>query len=79
MELLNLQSSLQPEIQAKQTISEELRKTRSELIAAQTFNSSWHKFEILSHDMKGKESEIYELQSKLELGERTSVLERPSS
>jgi hypothetical protein len=35
MELLNLQSSLQSEIQAKQAISEELSKTRSELIAAQ--------------------------------------------
>jgi hypothetical protein len=28
-----------------------------------------HKFEILSHDMKGKESQIKELQSKLESGE----------
>lgn len=35
MELLNLQSSLQSELQAKQTISEDLSKTRSELIAAQ--------------------------------------------
>lgn len=35
MELLNLQSSLQSEIQAKQAISEELTKTRSELIAVQ--------------------------------------------
>jgi hypothetical protein len=35
MELLNLQSSLQSEIQAKQAINEELSKTRSELIAAQ--------------------------------------------
>lgn len=35
MELLNLQSSLQSEIQAKQAIGEELSKTRSDLIAAQ--------------------------------------------
>lgn len=35
MELLNLQSSLQSEIQAKQSISEELSKTRAEYIAAQ--------------------------------------------
>jgi serine/threonine-protein kinase MRCK len=35
MELLNLQSSLQSEIHAKQAISEELSKTRSDLIAAQ--------------------------------------------
>lgn len=39
MELLNLQSSLQSEIQAKQSISEELSKTRSELIAMQKYVS----------------------------------------
>lgn len=37
MELLNLQSSLQSEIQAKQTISEDLSKTRAELLAAQKY------------------------------------------
>lgn len=35
MELLNLQSSLQSEIQAKATISDELSRTRAELVAAQ--------------------------------------------
>lgn len=35
MELLNLQSSLQSEIQAKQAISEDLSKTREALLAAQ--------------------------------------------
>ncbi|CAD1468579.1 unnamed protein product [Heterotrigona itama] len=40
MELLNLQSSLQSEIQAKQAISEELTKTRSDLIAAQKLQSA---------------------------------------
>lgn len=35
MELLNLQSSLQSEIQAKAAISEELSRTRAELVAAQ--------------------------------------------
>lgn len=35
MELLNLQSSLQSEIQAKQAINEELSKTREALLAAQ--------------------------------------------
>ena len=35
MELLNLQSSLNSEIQAKQAISEELSKVRAELVAAQ--------------------------------------------
>lgn len=37
MELLNLQSSLQSEIQAKQTISEDLSKTREALLAAQKY------------------------------------------
>ena len=35
MELLNLQSSLQSEIQAKASISEELSRTRAELVATQ--------------------------------------------
>lgn len=35
MELLNLQSSLQSEIQAKAAISEELSRTRADLVAAQ--------------------------------------------
>jgi serine/threonine-protein kinase MRCK len=35
MELLNLQSSLQSEIQAKATINDELSRTRAELINAQ--------------------------------------------
>lgn len=37
MELLNLQSSLQSEIQAKQAISEDLSKTREALLAAQKY------------------------------------------
>lgn len=37
MELLNLQSSLQSEIQAKAMISEELSRTRAELVAAQKY------------------------------------------
>lgn len=35
MELLNLQSSLNSEIQAKQVISEELSKVRADLVASQ--------------------------------------------
>lgn len=35
MELLNLQSSLQSEIQAKAAISEELSRTRADLVASQ--------------------------------------------
>lgn len=41
MELLNLQSSLQSEIQAKAAISEELSRTRADLIAAQKYGSYW--------------------------------------
>lgn len=37
MELLNLQSSLQSEIQAKAAISEELSRTRADLVAAQKY------------------------------------------
>lgn len=37
MELLNLQSSLQSEIQAKAQISDELSRTRAELVAAQKY------------------------------------------
>ncbi|KAJ9576946.1 hypothetical protein L9F63_006472, partial [Diploptera punctata] len=78
MELLNLQSSLQAEIQAKQAISEELSKTRSELIAAQKeLRDFRQRFESLSHDVKRKEMQIKELQTRLESGE--GFLERPSS
>lgn len=38
MELLNLQSSLQSEIQAKAQISEELSRTRADLVAAQKYD-----------------------------------------
>ncbi|XP_037947588.1 serine/threonine-protein kinase Genghis Khan isoform X3 [Teleopsis dalmanni] len=55
MELLNLQSSLQTEIQAKATISEELSKTRAELIATQ---------KDLHESRKRCESAITELQHK---------------
>lgn len=37
MELLNLQSSLQSEIQAKAAISEELSRIRADLVAAQKY------------------------------------------
>lgn len=41
MELLNLQSSLQSEIQAKAAISEELSRTRADLVAAQKYFIKW--------------------------------------
>ncbi|KAE8752370.1 hypothetical protein FOCC_FOCC000842 [Frankliniella occidentalis] len=78
MELLNLQSSLQSEIQAKQAISEELSKTRSELIAAQKeLRDVRQRLDNLAHDVKRKESQVKELQSRLDSGE--GFLERPSS
>ncbi|XP_049786774.1 serine/threonine-protein kinase Genghis Khan [Schistocerca cancellata] len=78
MELLNLQSSLQSEIQAKQAISEELTKTRSELIAAQKeLRDLRQRYDTLSHEVKRKEIQIKELQSRLESGE--PFLDRPSS
>ncbi|XP_043282570.1 serine/threonine-protein kinase Genghis Khan isoform X2 [Venturia canescens] len=78
MELLNLQSSLQSEIQAKQAISEELTKTRSDLIAAQKeLRDSRQRLDSMSHDMKRKEIQIKELQSRLDSGD--GFLERPTS
>lgn len=41
MELLNLQSSLQSEIQAKAAIAEELSRTRADLVAAQKYDAEW--------------------------------------
>ncbi|KAG7206780.1 hypothetical protein KM043_000694 [Ampulex compressa] len=70
MELLNLQSSLQSEIQAKQAISEELTKTRSDLIAAQKeLRDFRQRFDTLSHEMKRKEMQIKELQARLDTGD----------
>lgn len=95
MELLNLQSSLQSEIQAKQAISEELTKTRSDLIASQKYvlqlNNNDNKIiemfflsttficrelrdfkqrlDCVSHEMKRKELQIKELQTRLETGD----------
>lgn len=40
MELLNLQSSLQSEIQAKAAIAEELSRTRADLVAAQKYDAA---------------------------------------
>ncbi|XP_043483679.1 serine/threonine-protein kinase Genghis Khan [Leptopilina heterotoma] len=78
MELLNLQSSLQSEIQAKQAISEELTKTRSDLIAAQKeLRDFKQRLDCVSHEMKRKELQIKELQTRLETGD--SFLERPTS
>ncbi|XP_066587134.1 serine/threonine-protein kinase Genghis Khan isoform X2 [Prorops nasuta] len=78
MELLNLQSSLQSEIQAKQAISEELTKTRSELIAAQKeLRDFRQRLDSMSHEIKRKEMQIKDLQSRLDNGD--GFLERPTS
>lgn len=70
MELLNLQSSLNSEIQAKTQISEELSKTRSELIAAQKeIRDYHHKLETISLDMKRKEVQLKDLQSRIDSGD----------
>lgn len=70
MELLNLQSSLQSEIQAKQTISEDLSKTRAELLAAQKELRDYkQQNEFLAVDMKRKEKQMKDLQQRLESGE----------
>ncbi|KAK9299155.1 hypothetical protein QLX08_007770 [Tetragonisca angustula] len=79
MELLNLQSSLQSEIQAKQAISEELTKTRSDLIAAQKeLRDFRQRFDTLTHEIKRKEMQIKELQTRLDAGDG-SVLSSKTS
>ncbi|KAJ8679289.1 hypothetical protein QAD02_015076 [Eretmocerus hayati] len=78
MELLNLQSSLQSEIHAKQTISEELTKTRSDLIAAQKeLRDFRQRLDSMSHEMKRKEMQIKDLQNRVDSGD--GFLERPTS
>ncbi|XP_078043911.1 serine/threonine-protein kinase gek isoform X1 [Augochlora pura] len=78
MELLNLQSSLQSEIQAKQAISEELTKTRSDLIAAQKeLRDFRQRYDTVTHEIKRKEMQIKELQARLDTGD--GFLERPTS
>ncbi|XP_054256943.1 serine/threonine-protein kinase MRCK alpha-like isoform X2 [Macrosteles quadrilineatus] len=90
MELLNLQSSLQSEIQAKTAISEELSKTRSDLVASQKeLRDFRQRYDSISHELKRKEMQIKELQGRLDSGEgcveirlasqHLRILERPSS
>ncbi|XP_031622666.1 serine/threonine-protein kinase Genghis Khan isoform X2 [Contarinia nasturtii] len=78
MELLNLQSSLQSEIQAKAAISEELSRTRADLIAAQKdLRETRQRFDSVGGEIKRKDNQIRELQQRLEVNE--GFLERPSS
>ncbi|XP_017472500.1 PREDICTED: serine/threonine-protein kinase Genghis Khan isoform X2 [Rhagoletis zephyria] len=70
MELLNLQSSLQAEIQAKTLISEELSRTRAELIATQKdLRESRNRCDSALHELHHKENEIRDIQKSLETSE----------
>ncbi|XP_058118142.1 serine/threonine-protein kinase Genghis Khan isoform X3 [Anopheles coustani] len=74
MELLNLQSSLQNEIQAKAVISEELTRTRTDLVAAQKDLLETRQIcESIGSELKRKESMIKELQQRLESNEGLTV------
>lgn len=76
MELLNLQSSLQSEIQAKQSIAGELSQCRSELIASQKAVSELRQtVEHLSIDNRVKDQQLRDMKQRVS----TDFLERPSS
>ncbi|UYV73630.1 gek [Cordylochernes scorpioides] len=79
MELLNLQSSLQSEIQAKQAVSEELSRVRADMVAMQNrdFRELQQRLEFARKDNFKKESHIRDLQMKLESVD--GYLDRPSS
>lgn len=63
MELLNLQSALQREIQAKAFIAEELSQTRAELISTQKEACDYKKrCDSILYDLKKKETELRDLQ-----------------
>lgn len=70
MELLNLQSSLQNEIQAKALISEELTRTRTDLVSAQKdLRETRQICESIGIELKRKDGQIKELQQRLETNE----------
>ncbi|XP_054720162.1 serine/threonine-protein kinase MRCK alpha-like [Uloborus diversus] len=67
MELLNLQSSLNSEIQAKQAIADELSKVRAEIVAVQKeLKETKQKVDRLKSESNKKETLIRELQQKLD-------------
>ncbi|GFR09549.1 hypothetical protein TNCT_340201, partial [Trichonephila clavata] len=67
MELLNLQSSLNSEIQAKQSIADELSKVRAELVSVQKeLKETKQKVENVKNDSSKKDNLIRELQQKLD-------------
>jgi len=70
MEILNLQANLQSEIQAKQEISKELSKVRAELEASRKDMIDYKgRVESYSREMLRKESQIKELQTRMETGD----------
>lgn len=75
MELLNLQSSLQSEIQAKALISDELSRTRAELVAAQKDLTEYRQnLDSILSEAKRKDNLIKELQYKLENNEGYNLI-----
>ncbi|KAK7598361.1 hypothetical protein V9T40_006596 [Parthenolecanium corni] len=77
-ELLTLQSNLNSELQAKQMISEELSRTRADLMAAQKeIHDLRQQNDNMAHELKRKEINLKELQARLENDDGFS--ERPSS
>ncbi|XP_022241493.1 serine/threonine-protein kinase MRCK alpha-like isoform X2 [Limulus polyphemus] len=82
MELLNLQSSLNSEIHAKQAIGEELSHVRADLVAQQKeLRECQQKLELSRKELLKKDSHIKELQLKLERiesGERYQFLKDTS-
>ncbi|GFQ94894.1 hypothetical protein TNCT_217962 [Trichonephila clavata] len=73
MELLNLQSSLQSEIQAKQAISQELSKVRAEFVAEQKEHKDClQKIEFMKRDILKKDAQIKELQHRIESGDSSA-------
>ncbi|KAF2356106.1 Protein kinase C-terminal [Trinorchestia longiramus] len=70
MELLNLQSSLNSEIQAKQLISDELTKVRAELIAHQKeLREAKLRIDHIARENGRKDNQMRELQQRLEAQE----------
>ena len=70
MELLNLQSSLNSEIQAKQHISDELTKVRADLVSLQKeLRESKLRMEHITRENMRKDKQMRELQQRMEAHE----------
>merc|ERR1712071_147234 len=74
MEILNLQSSLQSEIQAKESMREELTQIRADFIAMQ--KELWEvkqQREEFARDVVRKDTQMKEMQQRLESGEGLKI------